>query len=165
MRIRKGQKLPSEIGWTSKDESLSILQLLKEGYNYGVKTGLEYSLQTRVGNQRADAVVRLECGIHVRIEAKCLSPTTYRYSFYSGDVDVDFDGINLFNWGNKYKDKPSIFYPYTLLFVDRYVSKEAFKKCYKNGMIVVTRQTLAKKIKEIKEELKSDKKMSGGGFD
>jgi hypothetical protein len=57
--------------------------------------------------------------------------------------------------GNKYREKPDIFVPYTLLYLsyDYYkeLTKEDLKMVYRSGLIIANFRTLPDKIKEIEE--------------
>jgi len=107
-----------------------------------------YSLQAPIGEYHiADAIVKLKSGLFLRIEAKNITPEKTREYRYK----------NIIEWSNKYRNKPDIFYPYTLLYLNyeyyKNLTKEDFQNCIRAGLIISNFLTLSKKIKEIGEEV------------
>lgn len=123
----------------SKEKGLALeneLGRLLDGMDY------EYGLQVIVGEyQIADAVIRVGNGMFLRIEAKYVDKKF-------GDTLYEYK--NILEWGNKYRDKPEVFHPYTILYLNydyyKILSKEFFKNCYRNGLIIANFRTLPKII-------------------
>lgn len=113
------------------------------------KMGLEYSLQHPMGEyQIADAIVRLNNGLLLRIEAKYVSKeyatTSWKYK-------------NILEWSTKYRDKPDFFYPFTILYInyDFYslMDKEDFRIAYRNNILISTFRTLPRIVSDISNKI------------
>jgi hypothetical protein len=105
---------------------------------------LTYSLQVPFEDHWVtDAVVILRNNTFLRIEAKYVNE---RYA------DSNWKYKNFLDWSTKYYDKPKFFYPYTILYINyefyRILSKEDFKICYRNGLLIANFRTLTKTMRE-----------------